>query len=132
MAPFPLIILVEGGPDLLAAFHFLFLADSVDCSTAVAMLGAGPSIHPDALGLFAGKAVGIVAHLDKPTPQGKRVGMDAAQRWKAQLRIAGANATICNLQEVIPDSQRVKDLNDATQLPLNQQVIIARRLTDFG
>jgi len=128
MTPFPLIIFVEGGPDLLAAFHFLFLIDSVERATAVAMLGASTNIHPDALGLFTRKAVRIVAHLDDPTPQGKRVGMDAAQRWQAQLRSAGANATIYNLQEVIPDSQRVKDLNDATQLPLAQQQDIARHL----
>ena len=70
--PFPAIALVEGGPDLLAAFHLAWIETSTPETLAlgkgvdvlghlgfVAMLGAAADIVDAALPLFAGKRVKI-------------------------------------------------------------------------
>lgn len=100
------IALCEGGPDLLAAFHFL-LAESRerDCAP-VAMLGGCARIHPDAVPMFAGKRVRIFRHSD-PT------GENAADRWAAQLADAGADVDAFRLDGLHKaDGQPVNDLND--------------------
>jgi len=53
----PFAALVEGGPDFLAAWHFLWLCVREKEIAPIAMLGAGQRIHADALSLFAGKGV---------------------------------------------------------------------------
>jgi hypothetical protein len=47
--PFPAIALCEGGPDLLAACHFIACESRQAHCSPVAMLGASQRIHPDAL-----------------------------------------------------------------------------------
>ena len=130
MGQFSRIIMVEGGPDLLAAFHFIFRAGCGPTFTAVAMLGAANNIHADAINLFAGKATKIVPHLDPPDKNGRRAGMDAARRWQTQLQGAGAAAEIISLRDLVPEAAALKDLNDVTQLPITQQMVIAKRLTE--
>jgi hypothetical protein len=103
---------MEGGPDLLAAFHFLILADRVSTITAVSMLGAANQIHPDAIEFLSGKSVRIIPHRDEPDEKGRRAGIDAARRWQNQLKGAGVNAKI----------------NDAARLPFMLQAAIAARL----
>lgn len=89
------IVLCEGGPDLLAACDVLFAATRE--FIPVTMLGAGGSIDPAALPLFAGRDVKILAHPDD-------AGINAATRWKRQLRAAGARPVIMQLRD--------GDLND--------------------
>ena len=129
--PFSSILLVEGGPDLLAGFHFLILAGSMSRVTAVAMLGATNNIHPMALGLLGGKVVGIIPHMDKPNEKGWQVGIDAARRWQSQLQSAGAIARIINIGDFIPKTENLKDLNDASRLPITHQTAIAKGLADL-
>lgn len=100
------ILLVEGGPDFLAAYHFL-LADwrlkngrplRVPEIAVVAMLGASCAIAEDALALFEGKRVRIVIHNDEPKQCGlvddkpfyRVPSFEAAARWTEQLTAAGA------------------------------------------
>ncbi|MGH6830739.1 MAG: hypothetical protein ACREDG_06260, partial [Methylocella sp.] len=113
-APFPCLAWCEGGPDLLAAFHFIACEGrEADCS-AVAMLGAALSIHDDALPLFAGKRVRIFGH-DDSNKTG--AGDKAVDRWAGQLTHAGATVdafTFAGLRRV--DGSPVKDLNDATAI----------------
>lgn len=108
--PFSVVALVEGGPDLLAAFHFIGCEErEADCS-AVAMLGASLGIHPDALPLFAGKRVRIFGHADDP-------GDLAVQKWIVQLREAGAEVDAFSFQSLRrTDESAVGDLNDFTDL----------------
>jgi len=120
-------ILTEGGPDLLAAFHFLILGDCDSKVTAVAMLGAGNNIHPEALPLFAGKLVRIIPHLDEPDRKGRRVGTDAARRWQTQPQGTGAETEIVSLREWLLGTG--KDLNDAVRLSRGKQLAIGRRLS---
>ncbi len=83
-AAFPEIALVEGEPDFLAAWYFIWLADKVDSIRPVAMFGAGKPIHEEALPMFKGKTIWLHPHNDKGA------GQAAVVRWSAQLRQAGA------------------------------------------
>lgn len=77
--PFDVILLCEGAPDLLAAFHFIATQGrAADCAP-VAMLSAAYNIPPQSLAMFAGKRVRIFAHSDA-------MGFSAAARWRAQLK----------------------------------------------
>jgi hypothetical protein len=108
--PFPAIALCEGGPDLLAAFHFIFCEDREAQCSPVTMLGASQRIHPDALPMFTGKRVRIFGHDDED-------GRAAVERWARQLESVGADVdafTFAGLRQV--DGKPVKDLNDCTSI----------------
>jgi hypothetical protein len=104
------IALVEGGPDLLAAFHFIVCEGrEVDCAP-VAMLGATQRIHADVLPIFAGKRIRIFGHDDDE-------GRGAVERWARQLETVGADVdafSFAGLRQV--DKSDVKDLNDCTSI----------------
>ena len=93
------VVLVEGGPDYLAACELAFYARREFLPAA--MLGAGQSIHEDALPFFKGRDVLILAHPDE-------AGTTAAKRWAAQLQGAGANPRCLKLEG--------GDLNDLVKL----------------
>lgn len=108
----PNVALCEGGPDLLAAFHFIHCEDRKQDYTAATMLGAGLDIHPDALPLFTGKRIRIFGHADA-----SGAGRQAVERWAAQLTNVGANVDafdFTGLRNV--DGSSVKDLNDCTSI----------------
>ena len=100
------IILTEGGPDLLAALHFIVLSGRATDCCPVAMLGATQKIHPEALPYFAGKRVRIAAHADQ-------AGRKAARTWAEQLATVGAHvdAVDCGGYPLIGGGIS-KDLND--------------------
>jgi hypothetical protein len=78
------ILLVEGGPDYLAACQLI--AESTDENVLpVVMMGASAKISQHALPYFAGRHVTIAGHPDK-------AGRDAALRWALQIRDAGGSA----------------------------------------
>lgn len=102
------VLLVEGGPDYLAAFHFLVKRKRIGL-VPVAMLGRSNRIAAEALGLFHDRRVRICPHDD---PDGG--GLDAARRWAAQLAGVGAKVdafTFDGLRR--QDGKPVSDLNDA-------------------
>ena len=115
---FPNIALVEGGPDLLAAFHLAWCATSTPETLAlgkgidvvgklgvVAMLGSIP-IPEGELRHFKGKHVRIFADADEP-------GLKAEGRWWHQLEAAGARVDGYSFAGFIrSDGKPVKDLND--------------------
>ena len=59
----PIILLVEGSPDLLAAVHLIYYESRVNDTSAVSMLGANNAIHPIALKHFSGKRVRTFSRL---------------------------------------------------------------------
>lgn len=75
----PLVLVAEGGPDMLAALTVAWLLDAADIAAPVAMLGAGQRIHPDALPHFAGRHVRVVEQADA-------AGARAGRKWFDQLR----------------------------------------------
>lgn len=107
---FPVVALVEGGPDLLAACAFIVAeARERDCAP-VAMLGGCARLHPDALPLFAGKRVRIFPHADN-------TGDNAASRWADQLAEARADVDAFSLAGLRrTDGASVKDLCDLTAI----------------
>jgi CHC2 zinc finger len=101
------VFLCEGGPDLLAAFHFIASIRRFD-SFPVAMLGAGLRIHSDALRHLAAKRIRILPHVD-----GNGQGFNAAAAWQAQLEGVGAIVDAFSFEGLLTnDSNPVKDLND--------------------
>lgn len=108
-------LLVEGGPDILAAAH-LMLAAGLKLGI-VAVLGASVRLRPDALNLLMGKRVIIIPHCDKVDPKnGRQAGYEAARRWHEQMRTAGIGikSAEIRLPYVPPDTG---DLNDAVRQP---------------
>jgi hypothetical protein len=94
------LVLVEGGPDLLAAYAVLArLSMNARDVHPVALLGTSASIAPDALTAMAGRVVVILAHGDDP-------GREASRRWAKQLSGAGCRVTLRNL----PDGKDLADL----------------------
>jgi len=110
---FSRVLFAEGGPDLLAGFHFAERFGAVTW-LPVAMLGRTCRILPEALPLFTGRHVRIVPHLD---PDGG--GIEAAQRWAEDLRGAGASVDFFKIPEGLRrrDGRPAKDLCDAANLP---------------
>lgn len=109
-AEFPTVALCEGGPDLLAACHFIAIEGREADAAPVAMLGSSCGIHADALPLFAGKRVRIFRHVDES-------GDKAAIRWAGQLTNAGADVDALafdGLRRV--DNAPVNDLNDVARI----------------
>ncbi len=97
------VVLVEGGPDLMAAYAVLArLPMGARDVHPVAMLGTSATIAPDALGVehysTSGRAVVILAHGDDP-------GREAGRRWAKQLSGAGCRVTVRKLPQG-------KDLSD--------------------
>lgn len=127
------VLIVEGGPDVLAAYFFLLhewrlkngrrllLPDIA----VVGMLGASCPIADEALKLFDGKRVRIVIHNDAPqtiTPKYgepyKRVpSFEAAARWTEQLCAAGAAVETFSLNGIKRDGEDISDLNDLALCP---------------
>ena len=100
------VMLVEGGPDLLAAHHFITVEEKDFTCCAVAMLGSSQRIPESCLPLFAGKHVRIFPHVDTS-------GQKAAAQWaKALTPVAAQVDVFCfdGLRRV--DGVPVKDLND--------------------
>lgn len=100
------IALVEGGPDLLAAFHF-GIAEGREATVApVAMLGACNRVAGDVLNQFTGKYVRFFPHSDE-------AGLCAAATWATQLRQAVAGMDAFDFSGLIMTCGKpVKDLND--------------------
>jgi CHC2 zinc finger len=109
-----IILLVEGGPDYLAALHFA-LRQRKTGILPVAILGRGQGLrglHPDSLENFRSRRVRIVPHDD---PDGG--SYQAALVWCQQLRKLDCEVdlfTFKGLHKV--GGSAVKDLNDCVQL----------------
>ena len=106
----PFLALVEGGPDLLAAFHFAHAEGNADLLGVVAMLGASNSIPEDALSHFKNKRVRIFPHDDA-------AGLKAATNWTRQLQSVGADVDCFRVGGVTLDGGGIsKDLNDLVRM----------------
>ena len=106
---FRAIMLVEGGPDYLAALHFALARDVHDV-LPVAMLGrcAGHRLDSEALALLQDRTVRIYPHND---PDGG--GMVSACAWAQQLHEHGCAVDLYPLTGLSRcDGVAVKDLND--------------------
>jgi hypothetical protein len=111
-AEYPSLAFCEGGPDLIAACHFIVCEGRQNDCSVVTMLGAALNLHPDALPLFAGKRVRIFGHTDA-----SGAGNRAVERWGEQLARAGAQVdafSFAGLRKT--DGSAIKDLNDSVSV----------------
>ena len=100
------VLLVEGLPDLLAAFEVVHTEDAQHRAAPVGMLSASARIDADALPMFAGRRVRVVPHLDP-------AGEEGVEKWISQLSSAGATVEVVRLAgSPKPDGSTIKDLND--------------------
>lgn len=117
------LLLVEGGPDYLAALHFT-LAQKRTGILPVAMLGRGQGLrglHPESLEHFRDRRVRIVPHND---PDGG--SYLTAARWAKQLRAVGAEVDSFHLKDLRTAAGKpIKDLNDCCELEASQSVELA-------
>lgn len=103
------IVIVEGGPDFLAAFD-LILAQGLECVVhPVAMLGSSMHIDDVILPKFKGMQVKIFPHLDG-------AGQAAAQRWFDQLHSVAASVVGYSFEGLSRPDVPVTDLNDFAHL----------------
>ena len=104
--PFHNVMLVEGGPDLLAAHQFITVEEcDVDCC-AVAVLGASQLLSKSVLARFTGKHVRIFPHVDAS-------GRKAAVEWARALLPVAAHVDVFSFDGLRRlDEQPVNDLND--------------------
>lgn len=101
-------MMVEGGPDWLAAVHFLIINKRKNLFP-VAMMGRTNRLSPEALPFFEGRRVRIYPHDD---PDGG--GLEAARRWGGQLREVGGKVDAFTFDGLLrADGKPVNDLNDA-------------------
>lgn len=127
------VLLCEGGPDMLAGYHFLAQFNRLRDVAVVGILGASCLICPEALPFFERKRVRIMMHADAPkdgeeaegSKRKKRVlpGTEAAARWSAQLTEAGAAVeTFClGDQYVREDLRRWRNYEiSATEIRVDQ------------
>ncbi|MGJ8723663.1 MAG: CHC2 zinc finger domain-containing protein [Roseibacillus sp.] len=97
------ILLVEGGPDYLAAFDFMAQSKAGNFQP-VAILGKSNRIAKEALEVMAGRRVRIFPHTD---------GMEAAQVWFEQLASVDCRVDGFRFDGLTrKDGKPVSDLND--------------------
>ncbi len=100
------IVLVEGGPDLLAAWNLIWATERTRDISPVFISGTGHKIPEVALPRFAGKTVWMYSDNDA-------AGAEAADKWSAQLREVG-----CTVHNNTLTLDGAKDLNEAMAEPL--------------
>ena len=112
------IIIVEGGPDLLAAWALIEHTGRHDC-VAIAILGREiRRLVPEAQRVFAGRNALILPHRDKDTSGEITDGQDAAVKWARMLLndCGAADVSMSSLEGLTrPDGQPAKDLCEAIE-----------------
>jgi len=116
--PSQTIIIVEGGPDLLAAWALIEHLSRHDC-VAVSILGREiMRLIPEAQRVFAGRLVHILPHRDPDKSGEITSGRNAALCWAKMLinDCGAADVTWRALEGLTrPDGRPVKDLCDAIE-----------------
>lgn len=106
------VLVVEGGPDLLAAIELLSVFGMLGQVAPVAMLGASCNVSDAALAIVD---VGAANHARRVRvcPHADEAGAKSVQRWKQLL--TGANCRVAEFR--LPSLDGVKDLNDLVRQP---------------
>jgi len=121
------VILVEGGPDLLAAHAVILWAEQsgiVDYgkTCAVGFLGAAMNPTKADAKKFEGKDILILCQSDEP-------GIEASNRWRDSLLPFCASVTEIGCADVITG---VKDLNDLVSLPEGKNALLKKLEVSCG
>lgn len=109
-APFPNILLVEGGPDMLAGWHFISAESRENDCAVVAMLGSSQRIPESCLPGFANKRIRIFVHSDT-------AGRQATLRWNRSLKPFASVIDVFTFDGYHKASgEPVADLNDLSSV----------------
>jgi hypothetical protein len=112
------IVLVEGDPDLLSAYHFAYLQNRTDV-LPISMLGNGVAVHgfhPDSWERLRRRRVRIYPHNDESGH-----GLRRALHWANQLVDLGCTVDFFVLEDVLrPDGKAAKDLTECIGLNLEE------------
>jgi CHC2 zinc finger len=107
---FPNIAIVEGGPDLLAGFHFAIECGTEDVVAPVCMTSANSEFAPGDLERLRGKAIRLFPHADEK-------GCASGARWFRQLRTVSPHVDYRSPRGIIRrNGAQAKDLNDLVDL----------------
>jgi hypothetical protein len=110
----PVIMLVEGSSDILAAYSLTYAEGVETMVSPVAMLGASNNIHRSSLQYFEGKHV-------LGFPDYDAAGINGMSRWGKQLDGIAATFRVFNYSGLVrDDGQRVKDLRDFLRVNVDQ------------
>jgi len=121
------VIVVEGGPDLLAAHAVILWAEQsgmLDYSKTYAVGFLGATMNPTVTDAqkFEGKNILILCQSDDP-------GIEAASRWRDSLSPYCASVTVISCADVITG---VKDLNDLVSLPEGKNALLKKLEVSCG
>ncbi|MFA7344916.1 MAG: hypothetical protein WC003_11480 [Terrimicrobiaceae bacterium] len=108
----PCVAVVEGGPDVLAAYAAIQRLGLLDVVAVCGMLGASMKIPPGSLATFRNRRVRIVQHND--ADKANNAGENAADGWARQIHRAGGKVDIWT-----PDKPGT-DLNDCFHFPAEE------------
>lgn len=113
------VVLVEGGPDFLAAYQAIKEAGAVkDCG--VLGMTSSLDIEEGLLYAFNGVRVRLFPHLDS-----SRTGERVAAKWQRQLESHGAIVDGFDFRGLLrADGKSVEDLNDAMLMDQNERVAL--------
>ncbi|MDR1457548.1 MAG: hypothetical protein LBI47_01715 [Puniceicoccales bacterium] len=110
----PIIMLVEGSSDILAAYSLIYAENMETMVTPVAMLGASNNIHRSSLRHFHGKhVIGF--------PDYDLAGINGMSRWGKQLDGIAASFKVFSYAGLVrDDGQPIKDLRDFLRVDVDQ------------
>jgi hypothetical protein len=114
----PFVVLVEGGPDVLAAYAAIQRLGLIDTVAVCGMLGASMRPPYGALATLSGRRVRILQHNDE-------AGEVAADAWAQLTHKAGGTVDIW-----VPNKVGA-DLNDIFQLQENEMTAELSEAFDF-
>jgi hypothetical protein len=104
------VLVCEGGPDLLAAYHFIAAEGREADASAVALMGASCRIRESELHRFEGRRVRICEQADK-------VGREATQNWARQMHPHVERLDAIRFDGLRQaDGKPVEDLNDLCRI----------------
>ena len=102
----PAVAVVEGGPDVLAAYAAIYKLGLLDTVAVAGMLGAAMRPPYGALATMAGRRVRIFQHNDE-------AGQKAADSWARLIHNAGGNVDIWTPAQAGADLNDIFDLTDS-------------------
>jgi hypothetical protein len=113
VADYPCVLLVEGGPDFLAAHYLIQQTADRSSYTVVGILGASQSVSDENWAEYKGKIVRIYPHMDE-------AGIAAATCWESKLKEHGAKVDVFDFAGLETDEgKQVNDLNDFLQVSMD-------------
>jgi CHC2 zinc finger len=108
---FPNVVIVEGGPDLLAAFHFMLKFGVEQQVAPICMASASAEFLRSELERLRGKTIRLFPHADEK-------GSQAGERWLKQTQKVSAAVAVFDFRQLNRlNGTPVKDLNDLTSEP---------------